>query len=90
MNHQIVSPAVVIATGVSAEGNREVAGVMVGDSESEASWTAFLRSLRERDLSGVRLVVSDSHSGLVKPSARSCSAPAGSGAGCISCAIASR
>lgn len=39
---------------------------MVDDSESDASWTAFLRSLRERGLCGVRLVVSDSHSGLVK------------------------
>lgn len=55
-----------IATGVSEQGNREVVGVMVDDSESEASWTAFLRSLRERGLCGVRLVVSDSHSGLVK------------------------
>ncbi|MFE5096907.1 IS256 family transposase [Streptomyces sp. NPDC056638] len=66
VNHQIVSQAVVIATGVSEQGNREVVGVMVDDSESEASWTAFLRSLRERGLCGVRLVVSDSHSGLVK------------------------
>ena len=66
VNHQIVSQAVVIATGVSEQGNREVVGVMVDDSESEASWTTFLRSLRERGLTGVRLVVSDSHSGLVK------------------------
>ncbi|MET8809692.1 IS256 family transposase [Streptomyces sp. NPDC004546] len=66
VNHQIVSQAVVIATGVSEQGNREVVGVMVDDSESEASWTAFLRSLRERGLCRVRLVVSDSHSGLIK------------------------
>ncbi|MEV6110916.1 IS256 family transposase [Streptomyces sp. NPDC051940] len=66
VNHQIVSQAVVIATGVSEQGNREVVGVMVDDSESEASWTGFLRSLRERGLTGVRLVVSDNHSGLVK------------------------
>ncbi|WP_405803488.1 IS256 family transposase [Streptomyces sp. NBC_00210] len=66
VNHQIVSQAVVIATGVSEQSNREVVGVMVDDSESEASWTAFLRSLRERGLCGVRLVVSDSHSGPVK------------------------
>lgn len=52
VNHQIVSQAVVIATGVSEQGNREVVGVMVDDSESEASWTAFLRSLRERGLCG--------------------------------------
>jgi putative transposase len=66
VNHQIVSQAVVIATGVTEDGGREVLGVMVGDSETEAFWTEFLRSLRERGLSGVRLVISDSHSGLVK------------------------
>jgi transposase-like protein len=66
LNHQIVSQAVVIATGVTEDGGREVLGIMVGDSETEAFWTQFLRSLRERGLSGVRLVISDSHSGLVK------------------------
>ena len=38
-NHQVVSRAVVIATGVTAEGNREVLGVAVGDSEDELFWT---------------------------------------------------
>jgi transposase-like protein len=66
VNHQIVSRAVVVATGITEEGNREVLGVMVGDSETEVFWAAFLRSLRERGLTGVRLVISDSHSGLVK------------------------
>ena len=66
VNHQIVSRAVVVATGITEEGNREVLGVMVGDSETEVFWSAFLRSLRERGLTGVRLVISDSHSGLVK------------------------
>jgi putative transposase len=66
VNHRIVSQAVVIATGISEDGGREVLGVMVGDSETEAFWSEFLRSLRERGLGGVRLVISDSHSGLVK------------------------
>jgi transposase-like protein len=39
---------------------------MVGASETEAFWAQFLRHLRERGLTGVRLVVSDGHSGLVK------------------------
>ncbi|WP_435176056.1 IS256 family transposase [Actinacidiphila sp. bgisy145] len=65
VEHQIVSRAVVIATGITEDGGREVLGVMVGDSESEASWTAFLRSLRERGLGGVRLVIGDHHLGLV-------------------------
>jgi len=61
---QVVSRAVVIATGVTAEGGREVLGVDVGDSEDETFWTGFLRSLRARGLSGVRLVISDAHAGL--------------------------
>jgi len=61
---RVVSRAVVIATGVSATGDREVLGVEVGDSEDGAFWTAFLRSLRARGLTGVKLVISDHHLGL--------------------------
>lgn len=59
-----VSRAVVVATGVTATGDREVLGVEVGDSEDGAFWTSFLRSLRARGLSGVKLVISDHHLGL--------------------------
>ena len=61
---RVVSQAVVIATGVSDDGRREVLGCAVGDSEAETFWTEFLRSLRDRGLHGVQLVVSDSHRGL--------------------------
>jgi putative transposase len=61
---QVVSRAVVVATGVTAEGGREVLGVDVGDSEAETFWTGFLRSLKARGLAGVRLVISDAHEGL--------------------------
>ena len=61
---QVVSRAVVIATGITATGDREVLGVDIGDSEDETFWTRFLRSLRERGLAGVRLVISDAHAGL--------------------------
>ncbi len=64
INHHIVSRAVVVATGVAADGNREVLGLDVGDSEDEVFWTGFLRSLKDRGLGGVRLVISDAHSGL--------------------------
>ena len=64
VNHRVVSQAVVIATGVAADGRREVLGFDVGDSEDGAFWTAFLRSLKSRGLSGVQLVISDAHSGL--------------------------
>ncbi len=69
-DHRIVSRAVVVATGVAADGNREVLGVAVGDSEDEVFWTTFLRSLRERGLAGVRLVVSDDHEGIKAAVAR--------------------
>ena len=61
---RVVSRAVVIATGVTADGGREVLGLDVGDSEDGAFWTAFLRSLKARGLAGVQLVVSDAHTGL--------------------------
>jgi putative transposase len=60
----VVSKAIVVATGVSKSGDREVLGLAVGDSEDGAFWTAFLRSLRARGLAGVRLVISDAHEGL--------------------------
>src|SRR5919197_252524 len=59
----VVSKAIVIATGVT-RADREVLGLAVGDSEDGAFWTAFLRSLRARGLTGVRLVISDAHEGL--------------------------
>lgn len=69
-HHRIVSRAVVVATAVTVDGNREVLGVDVGDSEDEVFWTAFLRTLRERGLDGVRLVISDAHAGLKASIAR--------------------
>ena len=62
---QVTSMAVVIATGITATGDREVLGVDIGDSEDEVFWRGFLRSLKTRGLSGVRLVISDQHAGLV-------------------------
>jgi transposase-like protein len=64
VRRRVVSRAVVVVTGVTANGDREVLGTDVGDSEDGAFWTAFLRSLRSRGLCGVRLVISDHHLGL--------------------------
>jgi putative transposase len=61
---RVVSRAVVIATGVTETGDREVLGIDVGDSEDGAFWTAFLKGLRARGLTGVQLVISDHHLGL--------------------------
>ena len=63
-DHQVTSKAVVVATGITATGTREILGVDVGDSEDEAFWRQFLRSLKNRGLAGVRLVISDQHAGL--------------------------
>jgi transposase-like protein len=62
---QVVSKAVVIATGCRADGHREVLGVDIGNSENETFWTEFLRGLADRGLAGVQLVISDAHAGLV-------------------------
>ena len=62
---QVVSMAVVVATGIAADGSREVLGLDVGDSEDETFWRSFLLSLKQRGLAGVQLVISDQHSGLV-------------------------
>jgi transposase-like protein len=61
---RVESMAVVIATGVNGEGRREVLGFDVIPTETEAGWTQFFKSLKERGLAGVQLVISDAHGGL--------------------------
>ena len=63
---QVCSRAVVVAMGVNADGRRELLGLKVGDSETEGFWSEFIAHLKERGLTGVRLVVSDAHVGLTK------------------------
>lgn len=65
-NHRVVSLAMVIAIGVDEEGERHLLGFDLGGSEDEAFWLAFLRSLVERGLKRVQLVISDAHEGLKK------------------------
>ena len=62
---RIINVAVVIAVGVNADGHREVLGVDVITTEDGAGWLAFLRGLVARGLTGVALVISDAHPGLV-------------------------
>lgn len=63
---RVVSIAVVVAVAVNEDGQREVIGFAAGPAESEGFWLDFLRSLVERGLKGVLLVVSDAHAGLRK------------------------
>jgi putative transposase len=67
--------ALVIAYSVHETGRREVIGLDIGEIETEAFWVAFLRSLRERGLGGVRLCVSDEHLGLKNAIARVLACP---------------
>jgi putative transposase len=61
---RIVSTATIVAVGVNTDGRREVLGVATGASEAEVFWKGFLRSLADRGLRGVRLVIADDHKGL--------------------------
>lgn len=61
---RVISVAAIIATGVNPEGQREILGLGIGLSEAKEFWVEFLRSLVTRGLSGVQLVISDSHVGL--------------------------
>jgi putative transposase len=72
---RVVNKAVVIAHGVHESGRREILGIDVGEAETEAFWTEFLRSLVARGLVGVQLVVSDAHEGLKQAIARVLSCP---------------
>lgn len=60
----VTSAAVLIATGVDENGRRAILGVSVSRSEAEVHWREFLDSLRKRGLHGLRMIVSDDHSGL--------------------------
>ncbi|MFH5246099.1 IS256 family transposase [Antrihabitans spumae] len=64
-NGRVVNVHTLIATGVNAEGYREILGIAVTSSEDGAGWLAFFRDLVARGLSGVSLVTSDAHAGLV-------------------------
>jgi len=63
-NHRIVNLAMVIAIGVRTDGERQILGFALGASEEAAFWLEFLRSLVDRGLKGVQLVISDAHEGL--------------------------
>ena len=72
---RVVHKAVVIAHGVHETGRKEILGIDVGEAETEAFWTEFLRSLVKRGLVGVQLVISDAHEGLTNAIARILSCP---------------
>jgi transposase-like protein len=70
VNRRVVSQGVLIVSGVRYDGFRELLGVEVADTESEATYQELFRSLKRRGLSGVELVISDDHEGLKAAIAR--------------------
>ena len=63
---RVVNAVVLVATGVNADGHREVLGVKVATSETKEAWNVFFADLVARGLTGVKLVTSDAHAGLVE------------------------
>jgi hypothetical protein len=63
---RVINAVVLVATGVNADGRREVLGLRVATSETGAAWNSFFADLVARGLGGVRLVTSDAHQGLVE------------------------
>jgi putative transposase len=61
---QVRDAAVLVASGVTPEGERQILGVSVSLSEHESHWKAFLKGLKDRGMRGVKLVTSDDHEGL--------------------------
>lgn len=61
---QVRDAAVLVASGITPQGERRVLGVSVSLSEHETHWKAFLKSLKARGMNGVKLVISDDHEGL--------------------------
>lgn len=63
--HRVISKSCHIALGITDEGDREIIGLMIQNSESDASWSMFFDYLKQRGLFGTELIISDAHPGLV-------------------------
>ena len=87
---EVRNVSLLVAIGVNDEGFREVLAVAEGSKEDKASWTAFLRHLKERGLKGIRLFVSDKCLGLVESLGSFIRKRCGSGARCIFIATCGR
>ncbi len=76
--------------GVNTDGRRELLGLKVGESENEGFWSQFVGSLKERGLTGIKLVISNAQIGLIKAIRGCCRSAAGSAAGFSSPGTCSR
>jgi len=64
-NHRVVSKSCHIAVAINSDGNREILGFLITDSESKESWSLFFDYLKSRNLRGLKMVISDAHKGLI-------------------------
>lgn len=64
VDQKVISQAVLVTVGFTSTGRREILDWRISDSESEACWSEVLRSLKDRGLRGVKLVISDAHRGI--------------------------
>lgn len=67
---KVITQAVLVAMGFTHEGRREILDWRLADSESESSWSTMFRELKDRGLSGVKLLVSDAHRGITSAATR--------------------
>lgn len=65
INHRVTSKALMIAMAINTDGKREIIGFESYDNESKKTWKAFFQSLKDRGLSGLKVVVSDAHEGII-------------------------
>jgi transposase-like protein len=86
---RVVHVHVLIATGVNADGHREILGLDLTSAEDGAGWLAFWRGLVARGLTGVQLITSDAHPGLVDAIAATLPGASGNDAGPITCVTCS-
>lgn len=64
-NHRVISKSCHIAIGIRADGHREILGFLIAHSESVESWSLFFDHLKDRGLTGLKMIISDAHKGLV-------------------------
>lgn len=65
VEHRVLSQSCHIAVGITEEGDRQIIGFMLQNEESHETWSSFFDYLKNRGLSGIKLVISDAHKGLV-------------------------
>ena len=84
---EVRNVSLLVAIAVNDQGYREILGICEGAKEDKAGWSAFLKHLKERGLSGVRLIISDACLGLAESAPSSSQRPPGRGVSCIGTAI---